>query len=409
MTSKTYTHDNQLPNLPIPSLNDSIERYKQSVDPLLNDEERKNLAKRLDDFLNSSEATKLQSLLMERSEKEFREGRNWLEQWWLQFAYLMWPDPISLTSNFYVVFDEKAAPIGQPQLKQAAKFTILLHRYKKLLDAGEITPEQLSKNPLSMHHYQKIFTTTRIPGKDADTLLTCDPGDYIVVICRRQHWVLNLSYSDGTPLTCREIELQMNKISEWSQEKHPHHSVGSLTAGDRRAWASAYDELMQHNMNQHNFGIIQRAMFVIALDDHSPQSDDEVGYHCLGGDASNRFFDKVIVGIVFRNGRIGANGEHSPLDAPITGAAVHFVAANISSMMDDDSMSSDSTSHREVDPKRLNWYFSPEVKVKIEEADAAYQIRWKDLDLKFLRTKTFSQKWARKYKLSADAVVQVST
>lgn len=48
----------------------------------------------------------------------------------------------------------------------------------------------------------------------------------------------------------------------------------------------------------------------------SDSHKDHAANLIMHGDANNRWFDKVFQFIVCSNGRVGINGEHSPLDAP---------------------------------------------------------------------------------------------
>ena len=50
---------------------------------------------------------------------------------------------------------------------------------------------------------------------------------------------------------------------------------------------------------------------MICLDDTEPYTRDEVGRALWHGDGRNRFFDKTLQFIVFKNGKAGFNGEHS--------------------------------------------------------------------------------------------------
>jgi carnitine O-acetyltransferase len=63
--------------------------------------------------------------------------------------------------------------------------------------------------------------------------------------------------------------------------------------------------------NAENFKIIQDALFVLCLDDHSaPANLDKAHLQFFhNNDASNRWFDKAIQLIVASNGRAGINGE----------------------------------------------------------------------------------------------------
>jgi carnitine O-acetyltransferase len=82
-------------------------------------------------------------------------------------------------------------------------------------------------------------------------------------------------------------------------------------------------------VNRKNFKEINESLFVLCLDDFTNSLDNDKFHHQIfhNNDASNRFFDKGVQIIVSNNGRVGINGEHSPVDAVIPGTVFDFVAA----------------------------------------------------------------------------------
>ena len=59
----------------------------------------------------------------------------------------------------------------------------------------------------------------------------------------------------------------------------------------------------------------------------------KAAYWSLAGDACNRWYDKAINLIVWRNGWVGMSGEHSPVDAPTTGTMLNYVNRRYSTDM----------------------------------------------------------------------------
>jgi carnitine O-acetyltransferase len=79
--------------------------YCNSVRPLASDSEYAATEKAVNEFLKEGgDGQALQAMLQQHSDAEWAQGRNWLEAWWLQFAYLMWPDPLPLNSNVFFYF-----------------------------------------------------------------------------------------------------------------------------------------------------------------------------------------------------------------------------------------------------------------------------------------------------------------
>jgi len=87
-------------------------------------------------------------------------------------------------------------------------------------------------------------------------------------------------------------------------------------------WAKAQQKLKQNPHNRKIFETIEKALLVVCLEDSSPSGVDDFGCIVAAGDASNRYFDKVLQVIIFQNGRVGLNGEHTPFDALTIGSMI---------------------------------------------------------------------------------------
>ena len=115
--------------------------------------------------------------------------------------------------------------------------------------------------------------------------------------------------------------------------------VGLLTAENRTTWAEARKTLERKPQNKHVLETIDRALFMVCLDDASPATTDDAARQFFhAGDGKNRWFDKTIsivrslslacchevastyrsavLQVVCKNGIAGVNGEHTPQDAP---------------------------------------------------------------------------------------------
>ena len=63
----TFANDPNLPVLPVPSLESTINKYLKSIKPFVNGCEFKQTERICNEFLQSSDAEKLQNLLIQRS------------------------------------------------------------------------------------------------------------------------------------------------------------------------------------------------------------------------------------------------------------------------------------------------------------------------------------------------------
>ncbi|CAL8296498.1 unnamed protein product [Boreogadus saida] len=93
-----YSFQASLPRLPLPSVDDTIDRYLQSVHALLDDERYKRMETLANDFRNTS-APQLQRYLLLKS----WWATNYVSDWWEEYIYLRGRSPIMVNSNFYVM------------------------------------------------------------------------------------------------------------------------------------------------------------------------------------------------------------------------------------------------------------------------------------------------------------------
>jgi len=116
---------------------------------------------------------------------------------------------------------------------------------------------------------------------------------------------------------------------------------------------------MKNPQNKANFDIIDRALFVVCLDDTSPKDRNEIAqgaFHNYNG--RNRWFDKSFNVIIFKNGKAGLNAEHSPLDAPpLAHGASAFSAfyENVDGYIDTHKHLHSKRSEKLAKPKKIVW------------------------------------------------------
>ncbi len=81
------------------------------------------------------------------------------------------------------------------------------------------------KTPLCMNQLRKIFTTERYPGfrvsllslqdgREVDTVKSFPPTSKVIVICKKQFFVLDTKHLDGNVLTTEQFEHQLFRIQE---------------------------------------------------------------------------------------------------------------------------------------------------------------------------------------------------
>jgi hypothetical protein len=98
----------------------------------------------------------------------------------------------------------------------------------------------------------------------------------------------------------------------------PEAYVASFTGEGRTRWAEARERFFSDGLNKRSLDMIETAAFVVSLDDEeAPKDDTGRGRALIHGNGRNRWFDKSLCLVAFKDGRCGLNVEHSWADAPV--------------------------------------------------------------------------------------------
>eukprot|EP01125_Pyxidicula_operculata_P022539 TRINITY_DN926_c0_g1_i9.p1 TRINITY_DN926_c0_g1~~TRINITY_DN926_c0_g1_i9.p1 ORF type:complete len:572 (+),score=70.34 TRINITY_DN926_c0_g1_i9:40-1755(+) len=331
---KTFHFQSQLPDLPIPKLNESCEKYLNSLKPILSQDKFEKSKALVNDFVKpGGEGETLYNLLREYGEKQRSQRKSWLEEWWLEYGYLRgrYPLPVNLTC-YFMIFPQYSNPGRVTQCHQAARWIRTIVDWKILLDNEEIPVEKAKGKPLDMSQLQTIFTTTRNPGLEIDTLVTVKPKDHVIVMCKNQFFLVNLK-NRGDYLSISEIESQLELIvnnSAQSMDIAPR-CVSAFTTLPRTQWAEIRNSMMQDDNNRKIFDHIEHSMFMVTLDDQKPSNSDEFT-RMTGTGHVGRWYDKIFNLVVYANSEVGFPIEHTPCDAPALGSMIRWVADKVSKL-----------------------------------------------------------------------------
>ncbi|XP_062318285.1 carnitine O-palmitoyltransferase 1, muscle isoform isoform X1 [Osmerus eperlanus] len=324
-----YSFQASLPRLPVPSVDDTISRYLESVRPLLDDEQYNQMEILANDF-KKDQAPKLQKYLVLKS----WWATNYVSDWWEEYIYLRGRSPIMVNSNFYAMDLLYITPTH----RQAARAGNVVHamlQYRRKLERGEHAPlRALGIVPMCSYQSERMFNTTRIPGIETDFVQHLSDRKHLVVYHKGRFFKVWL-YHGGRHLWPSELETQFQKILNDPAEPQPGElKLGALTAGNRVPWARARLKYFGQGVNKASLDAIETSAFFLTLDDEAHGYDPEklksldlYAKSLLHGKCYDRWFDKSFTLVAYKNGKLGVNAEHSWADAPIVGHMWEYVLA----------------------------------------------------------------------------------
>jgi len=410
--------ESQLPHLPVPPLQQSMDKYLNAVEPLLTEKELKRTTAAVDEFRRpGGMGEKLQSLLQDRAAKT----DNWLAEWWDNGAYFDYRAPVVINSSPGILFPVQDFKSDRDQYRYAAKMVHSILQFKDLVDFEQLPVEYAGKDPVTMRQYKKLLSVSRIPQPMRDWEVTTprDQSRHIIVAHNNHFYKLDC-YVEGKeiPLSEEQLIQQFEEIVKDSPDPHPE-PVGILTTQNRSVWALAGKRLRRDGRNRDNMNTITAAICLICLDQPVEIPAEEATKYEVkdrskglrqvlhgGGseeNSGNRWFDKICQFIVNRNGMVGLCYEHSGAEGPPVMRLCEMIIQN---NLSTDTPQTPSTKTLAA-PKRLIWRISYDMGDRIDIATARHDDAVEDLELKHFVYDAFGKNVPKKYKMSPDAFFQV--
>ncbi|GMR54899.1 hypothetical protein PMAYCL1PPCAC_25094, partial [Pristionchus mayeri] len=168
--------DALLPSLPVPELEDTVQRYLESIRHLHSKEELAAIEKMADDFLQG-EGRKLQWITKIYS--LFTD--NYVTGFWEKYAYLYGRSP--LLNNSSVAHVDLFVHIPATQASRAAHIVYCEFLNQLAIDRQTSAPvSTLGQGLMCANHYEKVFAVTRVPGEKMDHLERHSISKHVIVL-----------------------------------------------------------------------------------------------------------------------------------------------------------------------------------------------------------------------------------
>jgi carnitine O-acetyltransferase len=405
----TFTSERSLPRVPLPTLEESCERFLEWCGPLLTADEFATTEAAVESFLlPDSPAHRLQGALEQYNASD--GVHSWLDAFWAD-RYLGRRDPIALNANYFILFK----PSSDGQIARATSLVAGIVNYKLLLDAGRIPPAVERGQPLSMEQNKFLFSTTRIPGTVRDTLRSPYspnwPGPtqerHVVVFFRGNLFRMDVIGSDGRPFAPSELAAGLRAgMAACADRAVPGTSVGHLTSKARADWAANRRALLDHHpRNVEMLDAIERALFCLSLEEDTPGDAQTACAQLLHGDSGNRWFDKSLSLIVFEDGAAGLNVEHSALDGA---TIVNFVDATFDHAGHDPLGGPVPKSHGMPAWEAIEFVLDPDLRTQVSAAADSFTALAGATATIAVSFDDFGANRAKQLKISPDAFVQMA-
>lgn len=432
-----------LMRLPIPKLEETVERYITALKPIISDTKQYEETVKIAQEFKNGPGKDLHEKLVKKDKNN--KQTSYISEPWFEM-YLSSRLPLVLNYAPFMAWkpdpdaDYMALPIRTTNLIVSAL------RFRRSLVENVLTPEVFHLNPaksdtpkyrkvinftpeaivtyvsmlfkafpLDMSQYSSLFSSTRVPRKGKDQLRKYPDSKHIVVIKHGQFYSFDALDQNGNIRPAEEIFSCLKYLIDL---KVPPglDTITAFSAEERDTWADAREKLVSSSKeNSSSLEMVDSALFTVSLDDLT-FTTEELGHgahNFLHGNSCkqgkmpcNRWFDKSFGLIFVKDGEAGLTFEHSWGD----GVAVLRVF---------NEMFIDSTKHHFVGPKtvgkdatgqvkHLPFKLTPELKEAAKKADENWRKFTSSLDINYTICSDLTRDYLKKKKVSPDAMFQLA-
>lgn len=150
---------------PVLPLNETLERFMLTAQPVLTEQEFE-LQKKITKEFKDNEGDQLQELL----EKVGKEEKNWLGHRWQKTAYLKYRDPVTVFVSPGMTFPLQKFNNVEEYIEFVAKAIHGLGEFKIITDEGKIPVAKIGKNELDNGQFGLVYGTCRVPARICDKI-----------------------------------------------------------------------------------------------------------------------------------------------------------------------------------------------------------------------------------------------
>ncbi|XP_038132965.1 carnitine O-acetyltransferase b [Cyprinodon tularosa] len=402
-----------VPPQPVPPLNQTLQGYLRALEPLLPPDELNHTRRTVQEF---GRPGGLGPRLQEGLERRARNTKNWITDWWVQWAYLESRQPLAVHSNPAISLPRRDYNDWRSQLLFASKLIAAVLDFRAKMHNGQVPVEYMRGKPLCMELYPLLFSSCRIPGPKHDFVFryanSRRPPTHITVVRNYQFFQLEVYNSDGSRMTESQIHSQLHRIrsQSWKTDKEP---MGILTSEHRHTWGEAYNRLLRDKLNQESVRMIETGLFSLCLDSPVMRISDEkyasrkAAQILHGGgtysNSGNRWFDKTLQFVVGEDGSWGLLYEQATAEGPPITNLLHHILEYC----------------EKPDPKRaplvplpmpkkLYFHIDRDIKRDIEQAKQNLDILINDLDVHVFNFKKFGKELPKEHNMSPNSFIQVA-
>ena len=320
---RTYPHHltTDLPQLPVPRLEESLERYRTASAAVYDAEGEAAVNQAIADFVIGSAPT-LQQTLEEYAEAVAKSGSNWMAEQWLEH-YLKVREPLLLTSNVTFQLNLPTASTGVDRVVELLQRIGSIH----ILQATRDTPPEYDGRGqrMSMDAWADLNGGIRTPAVDTDVWMRAGTGATyrtIGLLHLGRMWEIPLTGSEGKLLNDDQLRASVEYVLSQTVPAEDNFAAFSALGSAVLAPDAPWDA----DKNRSLYNRLSNMLFTITLDPNA--SDDLETLQRWAFDAGYAWVYKPISYLAALDSNMfAASLEHSTIDGGTLAAAVRRMQA----------------------------------------------------------------------------------
>lgn len=404
MLGNTFCSKNKLPVMPVPDLNIACRKLIEWAEPLLTEDESIKTREVIEQFLQpGGEGEKLQNELVEWA--QLPSISNWFAPVWRDF-YLACPKSLVINSNVFYYLKSKLDEKADSQARIAAALISSVYNFIALIDEQKLTVDMQKDLPLCMNQYNNLFSSTRIPRQGTDEFKTSSNRKHIVLMHNMRIYKLDILDTAGCIRSPAAIEWDLECILA---SPGKGQNLGLLTTIERDAWAESRADLLQlSNNNREAMRAVEEAAFVLCLDEKSPEEITQVSKQLLHGAGQDRFFDKSLQFIVFKNGKTGVNFEHTGVDGSVMLRMIGHIYDTIDKVSFEEHYCAETRLTVSPSVEELEFDLNDALKQTVRATADSFNQHISNFQTRVLNFSQFGNNQIKQFGVSPDAFVQLA-
>lgn len=252
-TTTTFANDERLPALPLPTLDDTLDRYYESLRPFGNADQLQRTRYVIDEF-RTGIGPQLHALVEKRAERD----RNWVERWWEDYAYCTDRTALLPACSMQGVLPDQLSGLQTMILdrngfvRNVARMVHCSMAYWDLIRRERMRPATNPSGTITYSSFllKRVFNTFRIPGERMDRIVSHfrtlsdqqstdrQPSPVIVFIGKGRMFAMDILNGNGDIKTVQEIVPIIEQIvGQVEREEAAVDPVPILTCDNRTSWA----------------------------------------------------------------------------------------------------------------------------------------------------------------------------